>query len=364
MARISEIHYSNAYASSSGEEEFLEVVLSPAEQANEADYTVSFYGTNGNVIGEFTLDSLPASLVTFDAETNEYVYVLPVSYTGIFLTDPGGNNSDNSPAWALTDTSTSPNTVIQFIDIGTAPTEITANNGAAAGETSTNIPAAAPNPNNAPGSIQFNAPDPTTAVYEPVTPGDSGDICFVAGSLIETPNGPVPIEDLEPGDLVLTRDNGIQRLRWIGRREVEGTGKSAPIRISKGTFGAVADIWVSPNHRVALCSPLAELIGSNSEFLVPAKMLLDHPGVFQIARDRVCYVHILFDQHELVKSSGLWTESFFPGQTALGTIEQDVRAEVLALFPELEADPKGRQLCLPELKPFEARLLAGHCYTL
>lgn len=37
-------------------------------------------------------------------------------------------------------------------------------------------------------------------------------ICFVAGTLIETADGPRPVEALQPGDLVLTRDHGLQPL--------------------------------------------------------------------------------------------------------------------------------------------------------
>lgn len=43
-----------------------------------------------------------------------------------------------------------------------------------------------------------------------------GVACFCAGTLIETPDGPVPVESLVPGDLVITRDHGPQPLRWIG----------------------------------------------------------------------------------------------------------------------------------------------------
>ncbi len=44
--------------------------------------------------------------------------------------------------------------------------------------------------------------------------------CFVAGTLIRTPDGDVPIESLRPGDLVLTLDDGPQPLRWVGSRVV------------------------------------------------------------------------------------------------------------------------------------------------
>ncbi|MFN6977544.1 MAG: Hint domain-containing protein, partial [Gemmobacter sp.] len=41
--------------------------------------------------------------------------------------------------------------------------------------------------------------------------------CFTPGTLIATPRGERPIEDLKAGDKVITRDNGIQEIRWIGR---------------------------------------------------------------------------------------------------------------------------------------------------
>ena len=44
--------------------------------------------------------------------------------------------------------------------------------------------------------------------------------CFVAGTRITTPRGDVAVETLRPGDLVLTKDDGFQPLRWSGEREV------------------------------------------------------------------------------------------------------------------------------------------------
>jgi len=52
-------------------------------------------------------------------------------------------------------------------------------------------------------------------------------ICFTPGARILTPQGERAIETLKVGDLVVTRDNGPQLIRWIGRRTVEGRGISA-----------------------------------------------------------------------------------------------------------------------------------------
>lgn len=44
--------------------------------------------------------------------------------------------------------------------------------------------------------------------YDTVVP------CFARGTRIGTEFGPVPVEDLAPGDRVVTQDNGLQELRW------------------------------------------------------------------------------------------------------------------------------------------------------
>ncbi len=70
--------------------------------------------------------------------------------------------------------------------------------------------------------------------------------CFASGTLIETTQGPVLVEDLRAGMLVSTLDDGPQLIRWIGRRTVKSEGTHRPIRIKVGTFGTTADLRVSP----------------------------------------------------------------------------------------------------------------------
>ena len=49
--------------------------------------------------------------------------------------------------------------------------------------------------------------------------------------------GLVPVEMLAPGDLVCTRDDGPQPLRWTGSRTVPAEGKLAPVLIREGSLG-------------------------------------------------------------------------------------------------------------------------------
>jgi hypothetical protein len=184
-----------------------------------------------------------------------------------------------------------------------------------------------------------NAPDttdPTTIIDVP---------CFVAGTLIMTPEGPRPIEDLKVGDVVVTADNGPQHIRWIGTRHLDQAALRArprlkPIRIEAGSLGdhlPQRDLFVSPQHRMLVRSPIAVRMFDAEEVLVPAHILVGVPGI-SIADDTraVTYVHLLFDRHEIIYAEGAPSESLLTGAQALSSVHPDARAEILELFPELD----------------------------
>ncbi|MCC0062843.1 MAG: Hint domain-containing protein [Defluviimonas sp.] len=160
--------------------------------------------------------------------------------------------------------------------------------------------------------------------------------CFVAGTRVLTPDGPVAVETLAPGDHVLTNDHGPQPVRWIGRRRIAANGAFAPIRIRAGTFGDHGALMVSPQHRVMLTNSHAELLFGAAEVLIAAKDLVDGRSVEVVEGGTVEYVHLLFDRHEVIFSEGLPTESFLPGPQTTGSFEQDLVAEIAAIFPEID----------------------------
>lgn len=353
MARISELHYSNSYAARSGISEFLEVSLDPSE--DPADFSVAFYqhtGTQGLVV---SLDD-PGVQVTYDAQSDEYVYVISADDFNIRLTDPNGGGANNYEAYALVNTDTG--TVEDFYDIGGGTTAITATNGLAAGATSVNLPVLT-GPGNTTTTLQFNAPDVDTLAYEAVNPGDSGIACFAAGTMILTRDGPRRIESLQPGGLVETRDDGMQPVRWIGASTVDGRGDFAPIRIRKGTFGATRDLYVSPQHRMFIEGWRAELLCAEAEVLVAAKHLVNDCTITRAPRRRVTYVHMLFDRHQVVTGNGALSESYFPGPTSLEEIAPACAAEIKTLFPGLRTRAGGYgPMARPQARSHEGALLA------
>ena len=160
--------------------------------------------------------------------------------------------------------------------------------------------------------------------------------CFVAGTRIATPGGPVLVEDLRPGDMVLTRDDGAQVLRWIGRRRVAARGAFAPIAFAAGALGAHGALRLSPEHRVLVQGGMAEILFTASEVLVAAKHLVNDQSIRRVVGGEVDYLHLLFDRHQVILAEGLATESLFIGGQALAALERDTVEEILTIFPELD----------------------------
>ncbi|MCI5087325.1 MAG: Hint domain-containing protein, partial [Rhodovulum sp.] len=204
------------------------------------------------------------------------------------------------------------------------------------------------------GTVQFNN-------IENVIP------CFTPGTTIATPRGEVLVETLREGDKVITRDNGIQEIRWVGERALDGRELSKashlrPIMIKAGSLGQglpERDMLVSPNHRVLVSNDRTALYFEEREVLVAAKHLVNNSSIQALDTTGTTYIHFMFDQHEVVLSNGSWTESFQPGDYTLKGMGNAQRNEIFELFPELQSD-QGLQdytAARKTLKRHEAKIL-------
>jgi Ca2+-binding RTX toxin-like protein len=166
---------------------------------------------------------------------------------------------------------------------------------------------------------------------------NTGVVCFASGTRILTTEGERLIETLRVGDRIITRDNGVQTLRWIGKRDLSQTDlarnpKLHPIHLSPKLTGGDLPLIVSPQHGVVFNV-------DGEETLVRAIHLARLQGgaarVMHGCR-KVSYFHIMFEDHQIVFANGAPSESFFPGHFALAALESDVRSEIYDLFPDLQ----------------------------
>ena len=192
--------------------------------------------------------------------------------------------------------------------------------------------------------------------------------CFTPGTLIATPKGEVLVEDLKAGDRIITRDNGIQEIRWVGAkamgyRELFNNPHLKPVLIQQGSLGnglPERDMLVSPNHRLLVANDRTALYFDEHEVLVAAKHLVAAKGVIEVDSVGTTYIHFMFDRHEVVLSNGAWTESFQPGDYTLKGMGNAQRNEIFELFPDLKTEVglEGYQAARRTLKRHEAMLLA------
>jgi hypothetical protein len=192
-------------------------------------------------------------------------------------------------------------------------------------------------------------------------------VCFAEDAQITTDQGDRLIQDLNVGDMVVTRDHGLQEIRWIGKKHVTGARLYAypnlrPIVIEKDTYGPnvpYKDLMVSPQHRILIDHSDVALLFGDTEVLAPAKGLINNTSVYvnETARS-VTYFHILFDQHEVIYSNGLPTESFQPCDHNIDAFDHKIRDELFILFPEFkESSHQLVYAARPSLTVRESRLL-------
>jgi len=191
-------------------------------------------------------------------------------------------------------------------------------------------------------------------------------ICFAGGTLIDTDIGPRLVEDLMPGDLVMTLDRGLQPLAWVGRREFSAADLMfnphlKPVRVQRGSLAPdmpSADLVVSPQHRIFVTDWRAELYFGQRDCLVAAHALVNDTNIL---RDHsgagVTYHHLMFDRHEIVQANGLWAESLHPSDEALKSVTSDQRAELLEIFPELAYTTTAFDTARMVLRPRDATVL-------
>jgi hypothetical protein len=139
--------------------------------------------------------------------------------------------------------------------------------------------------------------------------------CFAEGTKIETPSGPVKVEDLNVGDEVVTQgvivkndylepSNGIKKIVWTGNYPSTTTKiKNAPVRIQKGALGnelPTEDLYVSPNHGIVVDGKL-----------IPARKLKNGSTIYHDqSRETIRYYHIQLEQHSALVAHGVLTESY------------------------------------------------------
>lgn len=186
--------------------------------------------------------------------------------------------------------------------------------------------------------------------------------CFLDGTLVRTPGGDRPIEDLKTGDLVTTLDGTCKRIKWAGHRrvtllELQFFPELNPIVFSTHSierFAPSKPLYMSANHRVLMVGSSLEFYFGSPEVLVSAKHLLNGKTIRKATVTKPFhYHHLLLEDHEILFANDLSVESLYPCgiHSKFDTlIDQDLHGKT-----SLSNVPFAR----PVLRKHEARVLSS-----
>ena len=166
--------------------------------------------------------------------------------------------------------------------------------------------------------------------------------CFLSGTLISTPEGARPVEELAIGDAVLTPEGATVAVKWVGRQVVSTRFGPAerlmPVRFASGSLGdglPDTDLTVTADHGMLVDGVICHagaLVNGTTITRVPLAEMGESFTVY----------HIETEAHEIILANGA------PAETFIDNVSRrvfDNFAEFEALYgevPEMEELPYPR----------------------
>jgi hypothetical protein len=139
-------------------------------------------------------------------------------------------------------------------------------------------------------------------------PQSMANPCFAAGTRILTEFGDIPVEDLVVGQHVVTAENELSKIIWIGRRELDLVRHAVPEMVRPVRIGAGALAMGVPERELVV-SPDHGLYFDGS--LVQAKDLVDGAVIRQdFSVPVIRYYHVELEQHGILLAEGAPAESY------------------------------------------------------
>jgi len=165
------------------------------------------------------------------------------------------------------------------------------------------------------------------------------------GGLLKTCHGIMAIEDILPGDQVMTTINGFQTVKWRGAMTIAPNNVDrAPetrklIRVAADALSVgrpMSDLLLGPSAHLYHNSPNLQRIGQTAAF-VPAADFIDGVNIVEINPPTPMQVFQLgFDTHERIAVNDVEIDSHTPGARHQFRLRGDMLDLYLSLFPHVK----------------------------
>ncbi len=169
------------------------------------------------------------------------------------------------------------------------------------------------------------------------------------GASVRTPCGLRRVEMVRPGDLIVTRDNGLQPVRRVWKRvvspaRINADRALAPVCLLPRALGPMLPqnrVLLAPDQRVLVPGYRVSGQESTAGCLVRACDLAAgcDDAYIDFAPGDLRLFTLVFDSHQVFCANGLPVESFLANATGTIALAAHLRAELLHLFPRLKRQP-------------------------
>lgn len=184
---------------------------------------------------------------------------------------------------------------------------------------------------------------------------------LAAGTLIDTPQGPVPIETLSAGATVLAEDQtgAVVSSPVVSpvKTRLPARGSFRPVRLFAPYFGLRSDITLAANQFLSLTGPDVEYLFAQERVLVAARHLVSRrTGSLPPVADTMTWHQLLLPGLESLRIGGCSIVSLRAGR--LRRHQEAHENSVLAAVPRRDL-PRPGVTQEQVLSEFEARTLLG-----
>lgn len=177
---------------------------------------------------------------------------------------------------------------------------------------------------------------------------------LLSGTLVANQNGWVSVDTIAPGDMVLTFDNGMQRVAAKHtvtlKRAVVRLREAITMFVPNGALGNRKDMNILPMQELIVESDRAEALFGDPFVLMPAYLLEGYKGIHKQNFDEDLQVFsLLFETEQIVHTNG--------GLLALGQMLDDGQT---GLLRDKAAYPRLTQSEMLMLAEWRAKAPAAH----
>ena len=173
---------------------------------------------------------------------------------------------------------------------------------------------------------------------------DDAVAAFAQGTPFKTETGFVPVEDLQPGDALLTDHDERHTITWIASAlfaPAEHRERIQLTRIMTDSFGMnrpQSFITLGSAARIMKAPPDLRNSTVAKHMMTPASRFLDGVNVIDLTPPTpIRLFHIGLQHHAAISAAGLPVESYHPGMNPMSHLSQSLQEAFTGLFPHLHS---------------------------